>query len=50
MLESDAGTENNIMADMQMMFREDDDDHLAGARSHRYVKSTSNQVDLQPYK
>ena len=43
-LTTDPGTENGVMAALQCLFREHDDDYYAGEKAHRYVKSTANQV------
>lgn len=45
LLQTDAGSENSTMAALQVMFGDKDNDNLAGVRSHRYSKSTSNQVN-----
>ena len=43
-LRSDYGTENSRVATAQIAFRSNGDDDLAGDRSFRYGKSTTNTV------
>ena len=43
LLVSDCGTENGIAAAMQCTFRAEDQDELAGEKSHRYCSSPDNQ-------
>ena len=43
-LRTDMGTENSILAVIQPMLRHTGTDTFAGAASHRYGRSPSNQV------
>lgn len=43
-LRTDIGTENSTIALIQPILRHGHTDSLAGENSHRYGKSTSNQV------
>ena len=43
LLVSDCGTENGMAAAMQCTFRAEDQDELAGEKSHRYCSSPANQ-------
>lgn len=43
-LRTDRGTENTHIAFIQPTFRHSDPDDFAGMNSHRYGRSTSNQV------
>ena len=47
MLRSDYGTENASLAAIQMAFRFDDDDEMAGEKSFMYGPSKSNIVSKQ---
>ena len=46
---TDRGTENQHIAALQCQFRRDGAEPFADLQSHRYVKSSSNQVDILPY-
>ena len=48
-LRTDRGTENTHIAFIQPTFRHCDPDDLAGINSHRYGRSTSNQVCFHRY-
>ena len=43
LLVTDCGSENGIAASIQCMFRTNDQDELAGVKSHRYCLSPANQ-------
>lgn len=43
LLVTDCGSENGIAASIQCMFRTNDQDELAGVKSHRYCSSPANQ-------
>ncbi|XP_066025409.1 uncharacterized protein [Pocillopora verrucosa] len=43
LLVTDYGSENGIAASIQCMFRTNDQDELAGVKSHRYCSSPANQ-------
>ena len=42
----DLGTENSSLAVIQPILRHSHQDDLSGDKSHRYGKSTANQVDI----
>ncbi|XP_013390872.1 uncharacterized protein LOC106159197 [Lingula anatina] len=43
LLQTDPGVENGIIAALQCTFRVNHEDELAGSKSHKYGKSTTNQ-------
>ena len=48
-IQTDLGTENSNVAFLQPILRHNDSDDFSGSYSHRYGRSTSNQVFYQEY-